>query len=361
VWDDAKKMYVEKEKLFEGFSLELVVEKAQASGVTLTLGQARGLFAAVLRNMFFETTDDPAQSRLSAFVRRSGLMDVLGDDTPGFGAMYNNVGGRWTGDLHMMAFLAYYNLDAAYYWQIRHGGITQVREGNHAANKLGNMIVDKGITDIAYVVPKHLFWEGKSQEQNTNESIWQKGFVNLIAISEENWEAQKKYYKDKSKTLVINLSTRVIAENDYNVYNVAVPAFKGLSRQQIANAYAELFTLFYGMTETIGDRLIARALQKEGYSVDNVDLNDADNPATQIVAANLYLLQPFVELGKKFLDNKLKKLQEQEAKHPGAIDAALVEIKEKARAQELRAHIPGFPEVQYAATETELREALRKA
>jgi len=35
----------------------------------------------------------------------------LGEDAPVFITMFDNVGGRWTTDLHMMTFLAYYNLD----------------------------------------------------------------------------------------------------------------------------------------------------------------------------------------------------------------------------------------------------------
>ena len=56
--------------------------------------------------MFFETTDRADQSRLSAFVRNSGLDRELKEDAPGFGSMFDNVGGRWTADLHMSLFLA---------------------------------------------------------------------------------------------------------------------------------------------------------------------------------------------------------------------------------------------------------------
>ena len=98
---------------------------------------AQPVFRKVLSRMFFETTDKPAESRLSAFIRNSGLDQALGEDAPGFGAMFDNVGGRWTADLHMMTFLAYHKLNAEAYWQARHDEVVLVRDGRHAANRMG--------------------------------------------------------------------------------------------------------------------------------------------------------------------------------------------------------------------------------
>src|SRR5581483_9594754 len=167
---------------------------------------AQPFFRRALSQMFFETTDKPAESRLSAFVRNSGLDAALGDDAPGFGAMFDNVGGRWTADLHMMTFLAYYGLDAEKYWQTRRDEIAQIRDGKHAANRIGNRILDENITDIALVVPEELFWFGKSNEQNFNESLWQNGFANLVTVPESLWSAQSRHYESQPHRLVLNLS-----------------------------------------------------------------------------------------------------------------------------------------------------------
>ncbi|MCK5493511.1 MAG: hypothetical protein KAJ14_10415, partial [Candidatus Omnitrophica bacterium] len=137
--------------LFKGFSLQLIVDNANKSGLEVNYEQVKEVFGIVLGNMFFETTDRPSASRLSAFIRNSGLDKELGEDAPGFGGMYDNVGGRWTGDLHMMAFLAYHNLDAEEYWNIRYKGINKVRNGEHVANELGNKITDEEIKNIALV------------------------------------------------------------------------------------------------------------------------------------------------------------------------------------------------------------------
>jgi hypothetical protein len=292
--------------------------------------------------MFFETTDRVDQSRLSAFIRNSGLDKELGEDAPGFGAMFDNVGGRWTGDLHMMTFLAYYGLDAEKYWEIREKGIIKVKEGRHAGNAIGNKILNEGITDIALVVPDKFFWFGKSNEQNFNESIWQDGFANLIAISESQWDAQKCHYANNPKKLVINMTDMDIAGDLFNVFKVDMPDFSKLDNQGIANAFAELFTLFYGMTNTVGNRLIARALDKAGYSADDVDLNDVSNPATKIVQENLFLRQPYVELGKGLLEKRLKVLQEKESSSSGAIEADFEDIKKLAGQGKLETNISGL-------------------
>ena len=320
--------------------ITLIFNKAKTLGVSRE--QINNIFAKVLGNMFFETTDRVEQSRLSAFIHNSGLDKELREDAPGFGAMFDNVGGRWTADLHMMVFLAYHGLDAEKYWKIRRTGIIKVRESTHVGNELGNKILDEGITDIALVVPDKFFWFGKSNEQNFNESIWQNGFSNLIAVSESQWDAQKKHYANNPKRLVINMSNASIPANSFNVFKIDAPDFSKLDNQSLASAFAELFTLFYGMTNTVGISLIVRALNQAGYTTDDVDLNDLSNPATKIVQQNLYLRQPYVELGKELLEKRLKDLQEREANNPGAIEAEFERIKQLARVGKLETNIDGL-------------------
>lgn len=296
--------------------IALVNSNAKARGLAISAGQVKGIFGRVLGNMFFETTDRVEQSRLSAFIRNSGLDRELGDDSPGFGAMFDNVGGRWTGDLHMMTFLAFHDLDAGEYWEVRRKGVQAVRDGTHAGNLLGNKILDERITDIALLLPDELFWFGKAIEQNFNESVWQTGFSNLIAVVESQWEAQKKYYEDRQdtarKNLVINLSRIELPTETFNVVDHPVSRTR-LSKQELANAFGDLFTVFYGMTNTVGNRLIARALKEAGLKAGAVDLNDTGNRATKIVQANLFLRQPYVELGKGLLEARLKALQESQS------------------------------------------------
>nr|MBU1328749.1 hypothetical protein [Candidatus Omnitrophota bacterium] len=318
----------------------LIFNKAKTLGVSRE--QVKNIFAKVLGNMFFETTDRIEESRLSAFIHNSGLDKDLGDDVPGFGAMFDNVGGRWTGDLHMMVFLAYYGLDTEKYWKIRKTGIVKVREGTHTGNKIGNKILDEGITDIALVIPDEFFWFGKSIEQNFNESIWQNGFSNLVAVSGSQWDAQKKHYANNPKRLIINMSNARIPANSFNVFKIDAPDFSKLDNQGLAEAFAELFTTFYGMTNTVGISLIVRVLNQAGYTTDDVNLNDVDNPATKIVQQNLYLRQPYVELGKSLLEKRLKDLQEKEASNPGAIEAEFERIKQLARVRKLETNIKGL-------------------
>ena len=327
--------------LFKEFNLSLVTDRANAAGLSVTYEQIKSIFGRVLGNMFFETTDRPSQSHLSAFIRNSGLDTELGEDAPGFGAMFDNVGGRWTADLHMMTFLAYHNLDAESYWNTRYEGIKKVRDGKHIANELGNQILDEGITDIALVVPDELFWFGKAMEQNFNESIWQDGFANLIAIKQSMWESQKANYADKSNRIIINISSLEIPQGrGFNVVALGAVSPKDMNKQQLANGLGELFTLFYGITHTVGNRLIARALSEKGFSAVNVDISDLDNPATKIVQANLYLRQPYVELGKGLLETNLKELQKKEQEAPGAIEAELNRIKEAAKDRGIESNIP---------------------
>ena len=74
--------------------------------------------------------------------------------------MFDNVGGRWTGDLHMMTFLAFHKLDADAYWQARYEGIRKVRNGTHEDNALGNLILDQGIRKIALVIAARILDSG---------------------------------------------------------------------------------------------------------------------------------------------------------------------------------------------------------
>lgn len=310
-------------ELFKGFSIRLVHEKLVLKDIRAAYSDVKNIFGIVLGNMFFETTDRPQQSRLSAFVRNSELLKELDPvDVPGFGAMFDNVGGRWTADLHMMTFLAFYKLDGDAYWKKRLEGIEQVRDGLHPANQLARKILNDRISDIALVVPDTLFWFGKALEQNFNESIWQKGFSNLIAIKHSMWAAQKGYYALPGRKLVINMSGKNIPERSFNVVNIDYPQLKDVDRQAAAEVFGELFTTFYGMTHNVGNALIARALSEKGYSSEGVDVNDLDSPPTKVFQQNLYLRQPYVELGKGFLEKRLSELQrsgskaiEKESKH----------------------------------------------
>lgn len=319
---------VDRERFKTDSLIDLIAMRAADRKMQLTRDMVQNIFGKVLGNMFFETTDRPESSRLSAFIRNSGLDKELGENAPGFGGMFDNVGGRWTADLHMMTFLAYHKLDAEAYWNVRYEGIKQVREGTHQANTLAKKILNENITDIALVVPNELFWFGKAMEQNFNESIWQKGFANLVAIKESAWEAQKSHYAGKPSRLVINISSLDIPESSFEVADLGEFKLGGVKKQELANSLGELFTTFYGMTHTYGNTLIVQALAEKGFTVADVDLNNLDNPATKIVQRNLYIRQPYVELGKGLLENKLKALQE---RGPQAIEEELGRIKEAAR------------------------------
>ena len=329
------------EELFKNFSLDRVVETCNQRKITVDARQVKEIFGIVLGNMVFETTDRPAKSRLSAFIRNSGLDKILDrKDIPGFIAMFDNVGGRWTDMLHMMPALAYYRLDAERYWQKRYEGVLKVREGQHQANILGNMILDKEIKEIILLVPDYLFWFGKAIEQNFNESIWQEGAPTLIAKKTSYWQSQSQYYENDKHKLVINLSGLSLDKNHFNEEKIAVPSFESLSPQLLADTFAQLFATFYGITRTVGLQLISRALIKAGYSIDDVDLNDLDNKATEIVQQNLYTRQPYVELGKEFLEKDLKDVQAK-----GEVQNALVGVKEKARKIDIQANAPQLSQV----------------
>jgi len=305
--------------------MDLVLQRTRSLGADIQ--KVRNVFSKTLGDMFFETTDRPEQSRLSAFIRNSGLDKELGEDAPGFGAMFDNVGGRWTGDLHMMTFLAYYDLDAEAYWSARESGIRRVCEGRHPGNQLAHRILDEKVKDLVLLVPDWLFWFGKSVEQNFNESLWQEGFANLVAVRQCEWETLKPLYQHAAHCLILNLTDAKLESFPCPVFDLAVPNFKGLSPQKVAEAFADLFTIFYGLTNTVGTRLIARALAAAGFKAGDVDMNDLDNPATRIVQKNLFLLQPYVELGKGLLEKRLKELQELESRKSGVVKAAYEQAK----------------------------------
>lgn len=303
-----------------------------AKNTGLSVEQVTKIFGKVLGNMFFETTDKPEESRLSAFIRNSGLDKQLGENAPGFGAMFENVGGRWTADLHMLTFLAYHGLDAEKYWEIRNAQVRALRAEKGLGFELGNRILNDGITDIALVVPDQLLWWGKSIEQNFNESIWQDGFANLVAIPESKWKAHKKYYNKAGGPgrLVINLTNTKISDAEFDV--AAIGDF-GLSRvgsdkQKLAGILAELSSTLYAVTHTIGNRLIARAIRRAGLDPATLDINDLDNAATKVLQENLYVRQPYVELGKGLLEEQLNALQ---AQGPEAIRAAYQKLLAEAR------------------------------
>lgn len=411
----------EKEKpnaeLFKTFNLQKV---ADATGVPID--KVRKIFGRVLGNMIFETVNDSKKSRLAAFINNSGLAAELKGNAPLFIEMFDNVGGRWTADLHMMTFIAYHGIDADEYWKQRLAGIHQFNDGKHVGMRLGNRILDEGITRIAFVVPRELLWFGKMMEQNFNESIWQPGFANLVTVEEDLWSAQSKHYTGRPDALVVNLTGLRITEEEG--FNVVGPAYLGLPQrgfdlkaltkewsgegrnvyQETAHLYAHLVTTFYGVTNTVGNRLIARALMvknaeyiakrdallaeakeaaaagrseqaaalqaqaKEAeemakqYTAANVDMSDLDNPATKLVHSLLYLRQPKVELGKKLLEKRLIALQVEEADywkniatipegtqrdeylrtHPSPIAAALAEIKRLAHERQIKTNIPGL-------------------
>ena len=329
--------------LFKGFSFTALTKTINdnAENEWISESVVREIFGVVLGNMFFETTDRPAESRLSAFIRNSGLDKELGDDTPGFGAMFDNVGGRWTGDLHMMTFLAFHGFTKKgiqAYWQQRYNGIKQVRKGNHLGNKMGDFICDNDITDIALVVPKEYFWFGKSIEQNFNESIWQKGFANLVVMSEDKWDVQKKYYEGKKHRMVIDIAGIKAIHATGDIHEILTGKKSQTGRAEI---FARLFTTFYGMTYTVGNRLIARAIRTAGLDPVTININDLSNPATKILQQNLYLRQPFVELGKALLKQRLEKLQDDTETFDGVITDAVHEIIATADEGRAGTNIPG--------------------
>ncbi len=325
----------------ENSGTESLIELVTKRLATVAKDDCHRVFATVLGNMFFETVDRPSASRLSAFIRNSGLDKELGDDAPGFGAMFDNVGGRWTGDLHMMTFLAFYGLDAKKYWERRRDGIEAVRAGTHEANRFANRILKENIRDIALLIPEEAFWFGKSIEQNFNESIWQEGFATLVAVREKDWRAQKMHYANRKDALVINASSEKVDEKEFNVALLDEIDFKKTgSMQAVAEKFADLLTVFYGITTVVGNALIERALQKQGFQPEAVDLNRLDDLATRIVRENLYLLQPYVELGKGLLEKRLGELQAKERGAAGAIEAEFAAGRKCAQARKLETNIP---------------------
>ncbi|HNX91792.1 MAG TPA: hypothetical protein PKG81_08085, partial [Candidatus Omnitrophota bacterium] len=164
----------------------------------------------------------------------------------------------------------------------------------------------------------------------------------LITIKESHWNVQSDHYSDKTGTMVINLSGISIPRSHFNSVDVFVNDMRNMRSDDLAIEIGRLFTTFYGMTHTVGTRLIARALGKEGKAVNDVDLNDLDNAATKIVQKNLFVLQPYVELGKGLLKDRLDKLQAAEKQNPGAIAVAMDEMKKQAQDKYFETNVPGF-------------------
>ncbi len=347
--------------------ISLLAKRAAAAGVSISEPEVRQVLGNVLGNMFFETTDRVDESRLSAFVQNSKLDKEFGSDAPGFGAMFDNVGGRWTADLHMLAFLAYHKLDAEKYWKARDAGIARVMAGNHIANGIANRIVDQRVERIALVVDDEFFWYGKSIEQNFNESLWpadpagEERTANLVAVRASDWEVQRHHYLGDPRALVINISGKEI-DGQVKI-DASFDAAAG--RQALAQTFAELATTFYGVTSMVGDRLIARALIRGGFTDEDVDMSNLDNPATRILQEHLYVRQPFVELGKGLLEERLKVLQTAEAKEKGAIERAYGDIVQEARDQKAQTNISGFSGLKGAkgagAYENMIRQAVLHA
>ncbi|MBF0385121.1 MAG: aminotransferase class I/II-fold pyridoxal phosphate-dependent enzyme, partial [Candidatus Omnitrophica bacterium] len=303
------------EQLFADFNLSNLYLDLFRKGIEIEIDQLKAILAKVFGNMMFETTNRVSQSRLAAFVENAKLGTVLGEENkPVIIEMFDNVGGRWMGDLHMMTFLAFYGIDPDIYWQARFTGIKEVRDGNHVGNELGNYILDNGIENIALVLPDELFWFGKAMEQNKNESIWQKGFATLIAVKQSDWEAQAKNYTGP-KDLVITLTKQdsffAVDGGEFTLQQL-IPFQLNDSKEGLAKQFAHLFTTFYGMTYTVGTRLIAREIDRRSdgrLSAKDIDINNLGNEATKIFQENLYLRQPFVEFGKKSVEKRLAKLQ----------------------------------------------------
>ncbi|MFC1809821.1 hypothetical protein ACFL3D_06925, partial [Candidatus Omnitrophota bacterium] len=74
---------------------------------------------------------------------------------------------------------------------------------------------------------------------------------------------------------------------------------------------------------------------------EKLDINDLSNPATKILQDLLYLRQPFVELGKKLLEDRLKTLQAEEAATDLAIFNAEIEMVKQAKRGEVTTNIEG--------------------
>lgn len=311
--------------------LKMIEAKAKEKGLKKAdLKNIKTIFRNALSHMVFETTDRPAESRLAAFIKNSQLDEVLGQAyAPVFIPMFENVGGRWTADLHMMALLAYYGLHegvALRYWESRQTGIQQVHQQSHIGNNLGFKIVDEQITDIGWVVPYELWWLARAIEQNWNESIARpEGSPNLVPIKQSDWEKQQVHYKNQPHKLVVNMSTREIDPTSFNVFQLRAPELRfgpDKAREDmlrlLVDDLADIITTVYGATNTAGLELIRRQLDKNNFSVSDVDMNNLDNEATKVVQRLSFLRQEFVEMGKKVAARKLKGLQED----PGGVENA---------------------------------------
>jgi hypothetical protein len=146
---------------------------------------------------------------------------------------------------------------------------------------------------------------------------------------------------------VINLSDLEISETEFQVDRptVATQIQACFSRSflhklldikpkttptAIAQVFAELFTTFYGLTNTVGTCLIAREVKVKGQNLSELDFGNLDAPVTRTVLEALFLRQPFVELGKKFLEKRMQEFGGDESK----ILKAIEQIQSQARSQQ---------------------------
>lgn len=339
---------IDRERFGTESLIELLQMTAERKGMSVSRDDVKEIFGSVIGNMYFETTPRSEKSRLAAFLKNSGLEAELdAEDRPGKMDAFDNVGGRWTIDQHMTTFLAYYGLNSEGYWKTRNKVVREIRDGKHLAVDLGNKILDEGITDIALLVPDPLFWFGKAIEQNFNESLWQDGFATLIAVKESDWDAQKKHYSGNPNRLVINLTDSEIPGDKFKSVKIRPGLVEHVDEgddrekmNKLIEIIADWTTTFYGLTYTIGTRLVARAIRKkyeetgdEIYNLDEISdeelsqvPHNLDHSLTKVFQQNIHTRQPYVELGKKLLVRKLGGLREKTEKEPDAVEKAYEKI-----------------------------------
>jgi len=340
----------EKKELFKELTIELIKDQFVRDGIAIASDETLiNMLKDVFGHLVFETTNNPKESRLSAFINYSPLMTQLGEDIPALIAMSENVGGRWTGDLHMQVILAFYKLNPVRYWQLRHDGVKRVNDGSSMAVARGNEIVDQGIRRMAVVLPDEQYWQGKGLEQTNNESQTQPGYTTLIAFRESEWPFVRGQFTGRNDVLVLNMTNQDIPEDGYRVAQLRIPGIADISRrgpndkEQLADAYAQAFNEFYGMVNTIGHRLLVRELHAKGFRVKDVDLNNLDNKATKIVRQYSFLLQHFVELGKGLVDTYFKKLQEARNSNPDALVDEMRRVQQEAADAVVMSTVPDDP------------------
>jgi hypothetical protein len=307
----------------------------------------------VLCRIAIETTANPSQSRLAAFAQNAGLYQALGIQLPVID-MFDNVGGRWTIDFHMLPFLALVGVEPEVYWSERDAAIRayETQGDSHPARVLGRRLLDDGVKDVIFVTPAKTPWLGHTIEQTFNESIYQNGYIHLRAIPYDEFDAAD--YAGRPGVTIINAADKRI-----DAPNAVAWDFPGLGSAQARDkvlALAQLFTRVYGLTNTVGFELIARALKAQGKSAPEVDLNDGKNAATQIVIANSHLLQPWVEWAKKSVEKRLSQLQSQ----PQGVDTRARDIASAAAKWEFRTNFAGEATLQTPSQLTQAFETARE-